>query len=199
MNSTRTNDPFVDQRVSELSVSNCNRLVGISGFINDDKSCEKLESLDISRCGELDDISQLTFCPNLRKLNVTNCTRLRDISSLSACTQLHTVDISVTGVTNVSALTHKTLHTIDLSNTDVENISSIAACKNLHTLRLLGCTKVKDTTPLSQCTKLHTILLSGCKRLKNLPSIPNLHTFKLPNCSRVTCFFFVVFDDREKR
>ena len=65
------------------------------------------------------------------------------MSALAGCSSLHTLDLSHTGVTDVSALAGcSSLHTLDLSCTEVTDVSALAGwvvAPHVPSLCLFGC------------------------------------------------------------
>ena len=101
---------------------------------------------------------------NLPRTFVTNID-LADLKHL----HLHTLDLSDTQVTNVSALGK--VHTLDLSDTKVTDVSALG---NVHTLDL-SWTKVTDVSVLGG---VHTLNLS-CTEVTDVPALGKVHTLDL--------------------
>ena len=92
------------------------------------------------------------------------------VTDVSALGGLHTLYLSLCNrVTNVSALGR--LHTLDLSCTGVTDVSALGG---LHTLNLTGCTGVTDVSALG---KLHTLNLRGTSvtDISMLQNVKNLY------------------------
>ncbi len=104
-----------------------------------------------------------------------------DLSFLASLTQLDTLDLSSTGVSDVSPLASLTqLETLDLSSTGVSDVSPLASLTQLQTLNL-GSTGVSDVSPLASLTQLETLDLSstGVSDVSPLASLTQLQTLDL--------------------
>jgi hypothetical protein len=83
----------------------------------------------------------------------------------------------------------KTLHTLDLVGCSrLRSVDALAAAPALHTLDLSGCTGLSSVDALATAPALHTLNLYGCTGLANVDALataPALHTLDLVGCSRL--------------
>jgi Leucine-rich repeat (LRR) protein len=108
-------------------------------------------------------------------------TGVRDVSALASCKSLHTLYLSNTQVSDVSALAScKSLHTLDFQDTQVSDVSALASCESLDTL-VLSHTQVNDVSALASCKSLHTLFLNSTQvsDVSALASCQSLHTLDL--------------------
>jgi hypothetical protein len=81
----------------------------------------------------------------------------------------------------------KTLHTLDLVGCSrLRSVDALAAAPALHTLDLSGCTGLANVDGLATAPALHTLDLGGCTGLANvdgLATAPALHTLDLQDCT----------------
>ena len=90
-------------------------------------------------------------------VKLAKCSRITNesIFSLVRLQFLKTLDLSVTHVTDVSALgSCSSLHTLDLSDTEVMDVSGLESCISLHTLNLRR-TQVMDVSGLGNHINVH--------------------------------------------
>jgi internalin A len=82
------------------------------------------------------------------------------LSALTALTNLRSLDLSDTGVNDVSALTAlRNLRSLDLSGIDVSDVSVLAALTNLQSLDL-RITALNDLSPLFRFACLRKLAVS---------------------------------------
>jgi hypothetical protein len=108
-------------------------------------------------------------------------TQVSDVSALVSCQSLHTLDLQKTQVSDVSVLALcQSLHTLNLYKTNVSDVSALASCQNLHTLDI-SYIQVSDIAPLASCQSLHTLDLSHTRviNISPLASCKSLHSLDL--------------------
>ena len=126
------------------------------------------------------DLSFLASLTQLETLDLSS-TGVSDVSPLASLTQLQTLNLGSTGVSDVSPLASLTqLETLDLSSTGVSDVSPLASLTQLQTLNL-GSTGVSDVSPLASLTQLETLDLSstGVSDVSPLASLTQLQTLNL--------------------
>ena len=93
-----------------------------------------LQTLNLSRCKALTDLTPLAGLTSLQTLNLSFCTALTDVTPLAGLTGLQTLDLSWC-----------------YALTDVTPLAGLTA---LQTLDLRGCTALRDLTPVAGLTGL---------------------------------------------
>jgi len=121
--------------------------------------------------------NNLNWISRVHTLNLS-CTFVSndDIRVLGMTGRIDTLDLSYTGVTNVSYLGK--IRVLDLSHTKVVDVHALG---KVHTLDLSH-TKVYDVSAL---TGVHTLDLSSTK-VKNVSALKNVHTLNLSWCFKIT-------------
>ena len=83
-----------------LTASGCSQLRQLSGFI---EGLGGLNTLDVSGCKVLSDVSGLANCPLLHTLMLCGCPQVVDVQCLASCPELHTLRIiGAEQLTNIS-------------------------------------------------------------------------------------------------
>jgi Leucine-rich repeat (LRR) protein len=170
----------------------------------------ELESLTLTDCYWLTDLSGLAILDNLTHLDLSGCREFTGLAGLGVPSRLETLVIhgrkratekTKNGMTRELHLmrlqkldfagTLPSLRVLDISGCD--QLSSMAGLKNLpvlKTLRLRGCTSLKALGSINGLTQLTEVDVSGCEGisrispLKNLPSLVHLnldHVAKIKN------------------
>jgi Leucine-rich repeat (LRR) protein len=73
-----------------LDISNCIRLTDVSAL----GQCSSLQTLDLSRCSDLTGVSALGQCSSLQTLDLSWCSSLADVSALSQCSSLKVLELA---------------------------------------------------------------------------------------------------------
>jgi hypothetical protein len=123
-----------------------------------------LQSLTISSCASINDVSSFR---NIPKLNLPGCDNIMDVSPLANVYDLNLS--SCLGITDVSSLGN--VHTLNLSN--CRNLEDVSALGNVHTLLLSWCNKVVDLSGLHSVYSLTFNCFQG-SNLSGLKSVVEL-------------------------
>jgi Leucine Rich Repeat (LRR) protein len=99
-----------------------------------------LQSLDLSNCDQLTDLSALASLASLHSLDLIGCTQLSDISPLAGLTNL----------LNLSFFCCEQL----------SDLSPLAGLTSLQSLNLYSCPKLRDLSPLAGLTSLEVLDVS---------------------------------------
>ena len=80
------------------------------------------------------------------------------------------------------------LHTLDLSRSGTTDVSALAGCAALHTLKLKRCNGVTDASALAGCAALHILDISYTQvtDVSALAGCAMLHTLNLGHCRSLT-------------
>ena len=163
-----------------LTSENCLSLKGLNLLT-------KLENLDITSLGLIEDISPIADCINLRRLAIqvmgkdlrylANCTHLislhidqayNGLSGLENCTQLVELSLNQCNVKDLSKLKRCTQLKF-LSLNDMEKLTSLSGlqyCTNLISVEIYNCKKLKDISALQKCASLLTFRTEGCPKME---------------------------------
>jgi Leucine-rich repeat (LRR) protein len=152
-------------------------------------SLVKLQSLDLSSCGSLTDISGLSGLTNLRTLNLSECKSLTDISILSTLVNLNSLNLRycelLTDISGLSGLVN--LQTLDLGGcSSLTDISNIYGLLNLQTLDLGFCgSAINIDGSRDTSWKWWKSIISKTQN-GGLSSLINLQSLDLSNCTSLT-------------
>jgi internalin A len=179
----------------------------------------KIQSLDLSWCGQLSDISPLAALTFLRSLNLASGEMLEDLSPLAHLTSLQSLNLRgcrnllgdlspLAGLTSLqlldlcgcqrlsgdlSSLAHLTsLQSLDISGCPnlLGDLSPLAGLTSLQSLDLSWCQELSgDLSPLASLTKLQSLSIDACKKLSGDLS-PLAHLTKLQSLSLSFCSGF---------
>lgn len=159
-------------------------------------TCPLLEQVHLSCCDDLKSVAPLAGARRLAALSA-NIIGVRGISALSTVANLRYLNLTHTGVSDLSPLAASApvveellvkgsvelksiavlakaarLRRLDLDGTGVSDLSPLTACAPvLEELRLKGCRGVKSIAALSTATKLRTLDLTGT-RVVDLSVLP---------------------------
>jgi internalin A len=138
---------------------------------------EDLESLSLSGCTNLKDVSFLAYLPQLDDLIINRCPSLSNISAISKLYNLNFLNLSwCKQISDLSPLKKLySLHFLDISN--CPKISELSPLSDIepYTLAIYGCKKIKDLSPLADNENLRLLVLgkyhdiSGLGNLNNYP------------------------------
>ncbi|CBH17045.1 T. brucei spp.-specific protein [Trypanosoma brucei gambiense DAL972] len=108
---------------------------------------KSLQSLNVSNCNYITDISALSSLSTLEELNVNCCDRIRKgWEAFEALTRLRVATLSVTWVTN-------------------EGIRLLSGCKNLRNLELYCCRDVSNIEPINNIKSLEELTIQNCHNI----------------------------------
>jgi internalin A len=129
-----------------------------------------VQSLDLSLCEQLNDLSPLAGLTSLYTLDLSGCEQLNDLSPLAGLTSLQSLNLSWCN--------------------QLRDLSPLAALTSLQTLGLSGCEQLKDLSPLADLTSLQELDLYGCGQLTGdfapLASFTSLESLNLDSCHQLS-------------
>jgi hypothetical protein len=108
-------------------------------------------------------------------------TQVSDVSALATCHNLHKLNLSRTQVSDASPLAScQSLQKLNLSRTHVTDVSALAACESLYMLDL-NSTQVSDVSALAACQSLYKLFLMSTpvSDVSALAACQSLHTLNL--------------------
>jgi hypothetical protein len=144
-----------------------------------------LESLDLSLCFALTDISMLAESASLRRLELRGC-GVSDLLALSENPGLTYLGLAGTRVEDLWPLVTVTaLDTLNLGSCrNVSDLAPLAYLENLKELNLAGCARVTDISPLRTLEKLESLDLSNCGKVSSIEPLGDLRNLRKLNLSR---------------
>lgn len=101
----------------------------------------KLQSLTVTNCATMTNISGVSGKTNLNTVTVTGNPKLTSVSALSSCTNLVTATLNNNGITSLYGLNNLTyMTTLDLSNNAITSISGFSynTARSLNSLTLVN-------------------------------------------------------------
>ena len=151
--------------------------------------CPRHETLDLSYCESLEDLSPLGGCAALVTLHAQDCTRLRCVDGLAGAPRLRELDLRFCrALPAVGALGGcVSLEMLLLTSASgLESVDGLAAAPALRELRLERCARIDDVASLAGLVALEELRLDGCTRLRDvapLASLPRLAELSLAGCT----------------
>jgi hypothetical protein len=109
-----------------------------------------LVSLDLSFCGQLQDLAPLAGLTSLQSLDLSSCGQLQDLSPLAGLTSLQSLDLGRCG--------------------QLQDLASLADLTSLQSLDLSYFGQLQDLAPLAGLTSLQSLNLRGCGSGAHSPS-----------------------------
>jgi hypothetical protein len=176
------------KKLNSLNLSGCDSLSDITPLEN----LTQLSSLDLSVCCSLSSINSLKKMTKLNSLNLYYCQSLFDIRSLENLTKLKSLNISncisLLDIRPLAGLNQLT--SVDLSNCEsVVDISPLANLEQINSLNLSGCSSVSHITIIENLKQISLINLNGCTSISNLSPIQSLQKIEkidIEGCLRIT-------------
>ena len=133
------------------------------------QSCHGLTNLDLSTCGRLVDLAPLVSCRSLTIVDISS-TGIIDVSPLAPC--LTTLDISWLEKVTLHQLAKFTvLSLLEMRGINDVNIHYVAACSALTSLNMGHCSFRGDFSPLKGCVRLTEVYLRGCDEIDEVNSL----------------------------
>ncbi|CAN1805510.1 Disease resistance protein L6 [Linum perenne] len=140
------------------------RLPNLSGLDN-------LETLDVSGCIQLVDVTGLAKLISLQKLNMSNCWSIEELPDISGMKSLNILDLSeciklikVIGLEKLESL--EQLHMAGCKS--VKELPDMSDLKNLWLINFKGCTKLKKVKGLEKLEKLWFVRMEKRLQVKYL-------------------------------
>jgi internalin A len=160
----------------------------------------ELQSLDLSGCQQLSDVSVLSGLSALQSLDLSWCGQLSDVSVLSGLSALQSLDLRRCGqLSDVSVLSGlSALQSLNLSGCgQLSDVSALSGLSALQSLNLSGCGQLSDVSALSGLSELQNLDLRGCSGLSLsrkdveafVTGMPRLHMLCLPTCQGIPAEF----------
>jgi hypothetical protein len=159
---------------------------------NYDSLCN-LQSLEISHCDTITDVSCFANIPDL---NLTSCDNINDVSPLS---RVHTLDLSwCRGITDVSPLRNVHILILDFcfNITDISGLENVYSLsfrkfqgKNVSGLRNVVVLDIADAENVSNISALHSVrvlVITGCLKIKKLAGLTSLKALTIDNGNKIT-------------
>ena len=173
-------EEFVTQRccgivdISSLAKSKTLKRVTFKGSNVVDVSAlghlQKLEYVDLRWSTKISDVSMLL---NVKTLKISGCKSIHSIAGLEQGMIVSLYMAECPNITDVSMLWKaKSLVDLDISKTGVANVSSLGWSKTLEYLALEYCKNITDISGLKGCKSLKEIRLS--KRIKGLEKLKDI-------------------------
>ncbi|MBA0818672.1 hypothetical protein Gohar_003708 [Gossypium harknessii] len=164
------------QSLKVVQISECNNLKYLFPMSAANNSLGQLQSLDIHRCSQLEEIIQGTEVLNispqsLRKIRVSECNKLTSLSSLSHGHRLQ--ELSVDDCPRLTPLIISAkIQKLELRRITSEQLSNIDIC---------NCEEVEQITEKDQTSSHDHRLQPIC--------FPNLTLISIFNCENLKCLF----------
>ncbi|MGA4604680.1 leucine-rich repeat domain-containing protein [Pseudoalteromonas maricaloris] len=137
----------------------------------------QLNTLDISSCSGLFDITHIADLTELTELMLQRNRQLSDLSPLLSLQQLKTLDLSwCHALSDLSELNNlPQLQQLNLSGCEaLSNLSGLNNLLQLQQLNLSECEALTDLSGLNNLPQLQQLDLSGCEALSDLSGLNNL-------------------------
>ena len=178
------------------------------------QKCTKLESLTLSYCTNIHNLSFPLHYPHLTSINIEGC-NVDNILGLQYYTKLRYVNIGLTRITDVSPLSSsssnlrtltafnspintlnpisnlKKITFINISRSAITDLSVFSNYKKLKTLNISD-SNISNLSPLSHCKCLRNLIIIKCKNIFTLapfshhPSIEVIMMSSCPNIHDIT-------------
>ncbi|CAN1751417.1 Disease resistance protein L6 [Linum perenne] len=165
-----------------LNMSGCSsveELPDLSGLGN-------IESLYISECNQLKEVTRIGSLELLKQLEMMNCTSMKKLPDLSGCKKLE-LDISgCTGLTGVMVIPRLELLTeLNMSGcSSVEELPDFSGLRNMVRLNISVCNKLKEVTGIEGLEVLEFIGMAGCTSIKKLSDL-DLEELRFSKCDKL--------------
>ncbi len=186
-NITKLNLATLNRKITVVDCKDCCRLTEIenkpsrySRMISCFLGNKKIKELNLSRCQELPELSNLPEsltklkiyrCPKLKKLDLFNCQELTELD-LPDCEKLIELSNLPESLTKLTINFYQGLKKLDLSNRQELIELNLYGCKELIELVLCGCKGLKE------------LVLCGCEKLPESSNLPESLTKLKINCYR---------------
>ncbi|CAN1751413.1 Disease resistance protein L6 [Linum perenne] len=168
--------------LEQLVMSNCSWIKKLPDLSGCKKLCRlpdlsglgNIESLYISECNQLKEVTRIERLETLRSLNMTDCTSITKFPDLSALANLRELDISgCTGLTGVMVIPRLELLTeLNMSGcSSVEELPDFSGLRNMVRLNISVCNKLKEVTGIEGLEVLEFIGMAGCTSIKKLSDL----------------------------
>jgi hypothetical protein len=152
-----------------------------------------LQSLEISNCSSITDMSCFA---NIPVLNLNGCINITDVSPLSRC---HNLDFSFCdGITEVSSL--KNVHRLVLDSCD--NVTDVSGLENVYSLSIrifqgesvsglknvviLDIAHSENVSNISMLHSVRDLNITDCPKIKELTGLVNLKELTIDNVNKIT-------------
>ncbi|CAI0394256.1 unnamed protein product [Linum tenue] len=194
--------------VQEVSITGSSWLTKVEGL----EKLESLESLCMSNCTSIRELScgaglknlkdlQLDGCTQLTRviglerlesldlLNMSGCRSMEELPSLSMLRSLTTLNIE--GWTQLNEVvqldTSESLRLLSMGGCTSIKELELSGLFDLETLIIDGCTQLAEVTGMEGLQQLEWVDMSSCPSLKELPNLPrNISTLNIDQCEELS-------------
>ena len=153
---------------------------------------DSLEQLDLSLNRDLKNIDFVKPMTSLKRLVLHGCRSITDIGVLTDMVGLKSLDVSETGLTNVTVReVPEWLEELDIScNWSIKDIDFVEPMTSLKRLKLRGCCDIADFSPLKALESLEHLEISENRNLENLGSLKamsaSLKSLRVSACTNLS-------------
>jgi hypothetical protein len=134
------------------------------------QNCKFLETLSISNCSKLDDISSLIYLTSLLNVAIEHCDVLSNIRALSNMKLMSSLSLkgcsNIASVAYLGSCTNLTILTLE-SCTSLTTLIGLEKCLNLTQVTIDKCFGIADIWALAKNPKLLTLFRRDCPLLLN--------------------------------
>ncbi|CAN1805504.1 Disease resistance protein L6 [Linum perenne] len=169
-------------KLHKLVIVKCPLLSEIHGLRELKRSLLHLETLDVSGCIQLVDVTGLAKLISLQKLNMSNCWSIEELPDISGMKSLNILDLSeciklikVIGLEKLESL--EQLHMAGCNR--LENLPSVSNLIKLHSLVVIKCTLLSDIRGLGDLRRSFLNLeVKECGSLANIQGLESLQALE---------------------
>ncbi|CAN1264428.1 Disease resistance protein L6 [Linum perenne] len=141
-------------KLQELSIKKCRQLAEVMGLERlEALSLTNLKTLDITGCTGLIEVMGIGRLESLRKLNMSCCGSVKELPDLSGLRNMISLDISecnqLKEVTGIGSL--ELLEVLGMINcTSIKKLPDLSGCKRLHQLDITGCVQLAEVSGIDK-------------------------------------------------
>ncbi|CAN1245457.1 Disease resistance protein L6 [Linum grandiflorum] len=138
-------------RLHKLEMKACKSLRRLPNLLG----LDNLETLDVSGCIQLVDVTGLDRLKSLQKLNMPNCCAIDELPDISGMKNLEVLDVS--------------------ECIKLVRVTGLVKLESLEELYMVDCKSINELPDMSNLRNLMKLNLKGCKKLKNVKGLEKLH------------------------
>ncbi|CAL1358627.1 unnamed protein product [Linum trigynum] len=194
--------------VQEVSITGSSWLTKVEGL----EKLESLESLCMSNCTSIRELSCGAGLKNLKDLQLDGCTQLTKVSGLERLESLDFLNMSgcrameeLPSLSMLSSLTTLNIEgwtqlneVVQLDTSESLRLLSMGGCTSikelelsglfdLETLIIDGCTQLAEVTGMEGLQQLEWVDMSSCPSLEELPNLPrNISILNIDQCEELS-------------
>ena len=175
---SNTKYQFIDLKKfgDHLEIINLNYSKNLQELLN---MPDKLIDIDLSYCESFDDFTKFT---NVKKLSFGRSNNCRisnyDLTGLSSLENIQVLSIKHSRISELHNL--KNIHTLTLE--ECYRIRDVSDLSNIHTLKLVECNAIVDISPLLNVSNL---TIKNCRRITNVSMLANVKKLIISNCYNI--------------